>query len=416
MTKIETLELTMPDGEVFSLDTSDKADKASVDSKNNEQDIAINAAQTKADSAYALADSATTPAEVDAKIAALVDSSPTTLNTLNELAAALGDDPNFATTISTKIGTAQAKADSAYNLAETKADLVNGKVPASQLPDDIGGNTDWTDITNKPSRLGTNGDGTGAGDNSTLFGSGNTASKQDSVAIGTGNISSDLSSTALGQQNEASGLQSSAVGYGNTATASEAIAVGYMNQATGVKSTAIGYSNTVSGSNSNAFGRCVRNSTSNSTEVGYSSSTSSPQYKTRVSEAGFKYIHADEVVLEVTDAIALFKGDVTGFYSSDERIKSNIKPIDSALDTISKLRTVSYNKQVNPNLETPDTNTKYELGLIAQDVQAVLPHLVTEDDDGILRIKSGSNDLLAVAFAAIKELQAEVALLRNKVG
>ena len=35
----------------------------------------------------------------------LIDAAPTTLDTLNELAAALGDDPNFATTITTSIGT-----------------------------------------------------------------------------------------------------------------------------------------------------------------------------------------------------------------------------------------------------------------------------------------------------------------------
>ena len=40
----------------------------------------------------------------DTKIAALINSSPATLDTLDELAAALGDDPNFATTVSTKIG------------------------------------------------------------------------------------------------------------------------------------------------------------------------------------------------------------------------------------------------------------------------------------------------------------------------
>ena len=39
------------------------------------------------------------------QITALVDSSPATMDTLNELAAALGDDPNFATTVSTSIGT-----------------------------------------------------------------------------------------------------------------------------------------------------------------------------------------------------------------------------------------------------------------------------------------------------------------------
>lgn len=37
-------------------------------------------------------------------IAALIDSSPGTLDTLNELAAALGDDPNFASTVTTALG------------------------------------------------------------------------------------------------------------------------------------------------------------------------------------------------------------------------------------------------------------------------------------------------------------------------
>lgn len=58
-------------------------------------------------SGYGITD-ADTSAQVSAKIstavAALVDSSPATLDTLNELAAALGDDPNFATTTSTAIG------------------------------------------------------------------------------------------------------------------------------------------------------------------------------------------------------------------------------------------------------------------------------------------------------------------------
>jgi hypothetical protein len=41
---------------------------------------------------------------VQTQITNLIDSSPATLDTLNELAAALGDDPNFATTVSTAIG------------------------------------------------------------------------------------------------------------------------------------------------------------------------------------------------------------------------------------------------------------------------------------------------------------------------
>ena len=43
-------------------------------------------------------------ARVEADIAALIDAAPTALDTLNELAAALGDDPNFAATTATALG------------------------------------------------------------------------------------------------------------------------------------------------------------------------------------------------------------------------------------------------------------------------------------------------------------------------
>ena len=52
----------------------------------------------------------------DTKVAEMVDSAPETLNTLNELAAALGDDPNFATTVANQIGT-KADANHTHNYA-----------------------------------------------------------------------------------------------------------------------------------------------------------------------------------------------------------------------------------------------------------------------------------------------------------
>lgn len=51
----------------------------------------------------------------DTKVAALVDSAPETLDTLNELSAALGDDPNFATTMATSLGN---KADKGHTHAD----------------------------------------------------------------------------------------------------------------------------------------------------------------------------------------------------------------------------------------------------------------------------------------------------------
>jgi hypothetical protein len=59
-----------------------------------------------------------TAAQVSTAISNVIDSAPDTLNTLNELAAALGDDPNFATTVSTSIGTKLAKASNLSDLAD----------------------------------------------------------------------------------------------------------------------------------------------------------------------------------------------------------------------------------------------------------------------------------------------------------
>ena len=70
----------------------------------------------------------------DTAVANLVDSSPATLDTLNELAAALGDDPNFATTVSTQIGTkldATANAVSASKLNTARTITLSGDVAGS---------------------------------------------------------------------------------------------------------------------------------------------------------------------------------------------------------------------------------------------------------------------------------------------
>ena len=48
-------------------------------------------------------------AYVDNNLSALVNSAPSTLDTLNELAIALGDNPNFSTTVTTSIGTKLSK-------------------------------------------------------------------------------------------------------------------------------------------------------------------------------------------------------------------------------------------------------------------------------------------------------------------
>lgn len=73
---------------------------------------------------------------VDTKVADLVESAPQALNTLNELASALGDDADFSTTIATQIG---AKADTSY--VDTQIASLNSSIFSGS----------WNDITQKPS-------------------------------------------------------------------------------------------------------------------------------------------------------------------------------------------------------------------------------------------------------------------------
>ena len=62
---------------------------------------------------------------VGTQISNLVNSAPTTLDTLNELATALGSDANFATTVSTNIGVAHAKANAAFGQANAAFTAAN---------------------------------------------------------------------------------------------------------------------------------------------------------------------------------------------------------------------------------------------------------------------------------------------------
>ena len=81
---------------------------------------------------------------VDNSIANVINSAPAALDTLNELAAALGDDPNFATTVSTQIGTAQSTA----NTALTNANSALAKDPTLTISGDASGSATFTNLGN----------------------------------------------------------------------------------------------------------------------------------------------------------------------------------------------------------------------------------------------------------------------------
>lgn len=74
---------------------------------------------------------AITPAALQAALDALVDSAPGTLDTLNELAAALGDDADFSTTVSNSLAEKLVKADNLSDVADAATAFGNIKQNAS---------------------------------------------------------------------------------------------------------------------------------------------------------------------------------------------------------------------------------------------------------------------------------------------
>jgi len=83
--------------------------------------------------------------------------------------------------------------------------------------------------------------------------------------------------------------------------------------------------------------------------------------------------------------------------TSDRRLKNSIEKIDGALEKIEKLTGVSYYY---------NNNAHRHVGLIAQDVQDIIPEAVYEDEAGYLNIAYGN--LLGLIVEAIKELRIEI--------
>lgn len=89
---------------------------------------------------------------------------------------------------------------------------------------------------------------------------------------------------------------------------------------------------------------------------------------------------------------------------SDERIKDNIETIDNALDKVNQLRGVSFNRK---------SDGKESIGVIAQEVEKILPEVVTEDDKGIKGVSYGN--IVGVLIEAMKEQQKQIDELKARL-
>jgi len=101
-------------------------------------------------------------------------------------------------------------------------------------------------------------------------------------------------------------------------------------------------------------------------------------------------------------------GDITAFFSSDERLKDNVTAIDDPLAKVLSLGGYTFDWNENTNNEGSDT------GVIAQEIETLgLPGLVTTRDNGYKAVRY--EKLVPLLVEAIKELSDKIETLEQKL-
>ena len=99
------------------------------------------------------------------------------------------------------------------------------------------------------------------------------------------------------------------------------------------------------------------------------------------------------------------------YIRSDKRLKSSITPIEDNLSKVLQLNPVKYDKK--KTLESEETEE--ELGLIAQEVEKIIPLAVATSDDETKLKALKPYALIATLIGAVKELKAELDELKSQI-
>ena len=102
---------------------------------------------------------------------------------------------------------------------------------------------------------------------------------------------------------------------------------------------------------------------------------------------------------------ATFNNDITAF--SDRRLKTDITNIENALPKVMRMQGVYYKRN---DVE----DAKEQVGVIAQDMETIVPEVVLTADDEMQTKSVDYGKLCAVLIESIKELKAEIDELKKK--
>jgi len=107
------------------------------------------------------------------------------------------------------------------------------------------------------------------------------------------------------------------------------------------------------------------------------------------------------------DGVIRATGDVFAYYSSDQRLKTDIVLIDGALDKVAGLGGYEFNW----NEDNQEEHSGHDYGVIAQEVESIFPELVQTRTNGYKAVRY--EKLIPALIQAVKELKHRIEKLEN---
>ena len=109
--------------------------------------------------------------------------------------------------------------------------------------------------------------------------------------------------------------------------------------------------------------------------------------------------------------------EITAYFGSDIRLKENIQLIDNPITLINQIRGVRFDWtedyiQGRGGLDGYFVR-KHDIGVIAQEIESILPEIVATRDDGFKAVKY--EKIVPLLIESIKELHREIEILKKKI-